>query len=330
MTFLTVLAVLAARGARTGDKPAFPADASILLGHRFPVRAIAFSPDGASLQSAAAQPLDPREVMEIMTWDLTTAVPLPARSEFRGSVVALAGSGGATGTGDGSVWLGPSRLSGHRAAVTALAFAADGQRLVTAGQDEQLRLWDAAGRCLWTADNPAGRLVLALAFSPDGQTVASGGGTGVVQLWDASTGRRLASFTGHATVVDAVAFSPDGRTLASGDIHGIVRLWDVTTEQQLATLTADTVSADRTVDEVSALAFAPDGRILAVACGRAVQLWDVATRRLVAVRTEHAGKVQCLAFSPDGLRLASGGHDHTVRIMDVAEAWPGLNAVKPR
>jgi WD40 repeat protein len=73
-------------------------------------------------------------------------------------------------------------------------------------------------------------------------------------------------------------------------------------------------------DEAAAIVFSPDSKTLAVAVDRAVQLWDVATSKRVARLTGHEGKVRCLAFSPDGTRLASGSYDQTVRLWDMPQS----------
>src|SRR5262249_20226155 len=101
---------------------------------------------------------------------------------------------------------------------------------------------------------------------------------------------------------------------------GVVKLWDVATKTEQVTLGA--VKDEDFLNEVSALAFSSDGRTLAVAVDRVVRLWDVGTGSLVARLEGHEGKVKCLAFSPDGTRLAPGAYDQMVRLWDVARHRP--------
>jgi WD40 repeat protein len=75
--------------------------------------------------------------------------------------------------------------------VRALAFAGDGQTLVSGSMDGTVKLWHvAAGQELATLEKHAGP-VYALVISPDGTTLATGGedpdGNGEVYLWRAGS-----------------------------------------------------------------------------------------------------------------------------------------------
>jgi WD40 repeat protein len=200
--------------------------------------------------------------------------------------------------------------------------------LASADRENVLTLRDTAGKPLWTHPSGHDRFILALAFAPDGRMLASVGTDTTVRLWEVVRGTERATLSEHATAVSAVAFAPDGRTLATGDRAGIVKLWDVATVAERLAVTAAAPSGGslestpqrgvKFVEEVTALAFTPDGRTLAVAADQTVQLWDVATGSCVARLAGHEAKVQCLACSPDGKLLASGGHDRAVRLWDVA------------
>lgn len=48
-----------------------------------------------------------------------------------------------------------------------------------------------------------------------------------------------------------------------------------------------------------------------------MKLWNVTTGRLRGTSSGHTASVECLAFCPDGARLASGGFDSTIKLWDV-------------
>ena len=69
---------------------------------------------------------------------------------------------------------------------------------------------------------------------------------------------------------------------------------------------------------VEDVAFSPDGKTLAMASYEGnVQLWDVATGKLLETLKGHSSAVQAVVFSPDGRTLASGSTDQTVRLWNV-------------
>jgi len=65
--------------------------------------------------------------------------------------------------------------------------------------------------------------------------------------------------------------------------------------------------------------YSPDGKLLAVAGGIGVWLYDASNLNEVGLLEGHTYGPSSIVFSPDGKLIASGGYDETVCLWDVQE-----------
>ena len=249
------------------------------------VRAMALSPDGATLASGSANG-------QVQLFDLERSQIVATLSGHTQAIRSLAfspdGTVLASGDQDGiRLWdvETRTRTATLPGGATSVAFSPDGETLAS-GFEDGVRLWDVGMQTEIAAYHHSGDRwgprVNSVAFSPDGALVASGGDDTTVRLWDVETGENVALLEGHDRPVRSVSFSADGTLLASGaDL--VVNLWDPGTQKRLVTLQGEG-------REVTTVAFSPDGTTLAAGSedGK-IGLWDVSEwqaprpRRLVMV-----------------------------------------------
>ena len=151
--------------------------------------------------------------------------------------------------------------------------------------------------------------------SPDGKLLAFGDRMGEIHLWDLGKNKEIGILEGHSNAVITLVFSGDGKRLASEARDRRIIVWEVSSGKRLFSHTKDRW-------HIMSVALSSDGAMLASGDFGRIHLWDVQSGKKIREFRESAegdmGRVYTLAFSRDGVKLASGGVDDRVRIWDVA------------
>jgi WD40 repeat protein/biotin carboxyl carrier protein len=217
-------------------------------------------------------------------------------------------------------------LSGHTAAVDAVAVSPDGRLLATASEDRTAALWSWPGAVRRAIlPHPAEVHAVALGRAAAGQAgyrLLTGAADGMIRAWLVSAGgavsEPIAWEGGHEGAVRCLALSPDGRWCASAGEDRRVGLWELATGNRLAWL-QDEASGKDTAHQgaVTWVQFAPDGCLVSAGRDNVLNVWRLGDggARVVATQPGRAGDVAAPGVSSDGKRVLFDRGDE-LRILD--------------
>jgi len=201
----------------------------------------------------------------------------------------------------------------HNGSVTALAVSSDGNLLISAGDDNIIKLWQLPdGALMKTIGNvPA---TTSLAIHPDGKIFATRGVNNSIQLRSLPDGELMKTLEGHSNIVNALKFSIDGNFLVSGSSDHTVNIWNMTGENQYKYQKIMWYK-----DAVHTVAVSPDGNTWASGCDDTAIVLGNFDGDVTKTLKGHSKAVSALDFSSDDRYLASVSNNNTMIIWDLED-----------
>jgi WD40 repeat protein len=188
--------------------------------------------------------------------------------------------------------------------LTALAWSADGQFVLTGASDKTLKLWNVtdgtmARQFFGQADVPR-----SIAITKDGTKAIAGCDDKSLRVWNYSDANLLATLL-LESAPRVISVSADGARIAAAE-KTTLRVWDLASQR----------TSERFDLAATALAILPDGKGLLAGDTAGI------TRRLTlagaAIAIAHSGAAASATINNDGQKWLSAGSDKTVKAWDPA------------
>ncbi|MEO1592832.1 MAG: WD40 repeat domain-containing protein [Cyanobacteria bacterium J06632_22] len=194
--------------------------------------------------------------------------------------------------------------------VTAIAWCPTGDRLAASSAAGEVVIYSLRGGERTVLQTEQGESVDALAISADGRFLAAGGQSGTVWIWQLQGGdiSLITTLPHKRTWIDCLRWHPHLPLLALG-LGRYAQVWDAAAQTVITTLSFDASS-------VLDIDWHPEGQQLSLGGNQSIKTWQVSDWDDDPEVREIGGASGAIAWSPDGIYLASGNNDRSVMV------WP--------
>ena len=201
------------------------------------------------------------------------------------------------------------RLNGHSKAVFAARFSGDGKKVVTVGQDETIRAWNAeSGKLTMEMNANTGDFGNVLLVAQNGNRVAlSTGKDRMLRIVDLDKKTELQRIGLTDNEVVFLSVTVDGRLAMSNGITNVTKIWDTTSGREF--------NIDNGHHNYCGQ-FTHDGARAVLAGGFSWEIWDLRRKAKLLAGTVTGGHVYAVATTPKTNRLLTGLADGTIWIWD--------------
>jgi WD40 repeat protein len=160
--------------------------------------------------------------------------------------------------------------------------------------------------------------------------IVSGGEDGLIKIWDGLSGNLHQTLGNHRDSITALTITQDGKYIFSGAADGEIIIWQVNVidEQkiELKALHSQVLSHDA---DVKALVISANQKLLFVASGQKIYVYEWQSNNLVVILKGHTGVINCLLCDRANQNFYSGSDDGLIYIWDM-QNYQHIGTLKPK
>jgi len=199
---------------------------------------------------------------------------------------------------------------------SAIAWAPDGNSIVTGHANGGMKIWDIATGNIRRALTGHSGAIRSVRYSLDGTLLLSGSSDQSIKVWNVASGSEMKTFTAaHSGLVNGVCFVGASDTLfASVGSDGVIKSWLTSSNTGLSTIGSHLSSATSVVGPTN-------DNIVSSGDDGYIKLWRLLDGRLLKSSAAHTNAITSSAYSSDVSTFAAASKDKSISIWNLSLAW---------